>query len=107
VRAGGFLFVSGQIPLDPATGQLVSGDDVAAQTRQVMDNLSAILRAAGSSFERVVKVTIYLLDMNDFQTVNGIYAAYIQGIAPARATIQVAGLPLGARVEVELVALDA
>ena len=103
VRAGDFLFVSGQIPLDPATGALVDAD-VRAQTRRVLENLSAIVAAAGVSLDRVVKTTVYLLDMNDFQAMNEVYAAFFSAPAPARATVQVARLPRDARIEVDAIA---
>ena len=103
VQAGDFLFLSGQIPLDPATGQ-VAGADVRAQAHQVMRNLDAVLRAAGASLARVVRTTIYLADMGDFSKVNEIYARFFGASPPARATLQVAGLPLGARVEIDLIA---
>jgi 2-iminobutanoate/2-iminopropanoate deaminase len=104
VRANGLLFLSGQIPLDPATGELISGD-VAAQTRRVMDNLRAVLEGAGSALDKVVKCTIYLLDMNDFAVVNQTYAGYFPDAKPARATVAVAGLPRGSRVEIDMIAL--
>lgn len=105
VRAGGFLFLSGQIPLDPASGQLVSGD-IAVQTRRVMDNLRGVLQGAGSSLEQVVKVTIYLVEMDDFAVVNQTYAEYFPGDAkPARATVAVKALPRGAAVEMDMIAL--
>jgi reactive intermediate/imine deaminase len=104
VRAGGLVFLSGQIPLDPATMQLVSGD-VAAQTRRVFDNLSAVATAAGGSLADVVKVTVYLTDLGDFQTVNEVMAAYIEPPYPARAAVGVAALPRGAAVEVEAILL--
>jgi 2-iminobutanoate/2-iminopropanoate deaminase len=105
VRANGFVFLSGQIPLDPATGEMVSGD-VSVQTRRVMDNLAAVLAAAGTTFERVMKATIYLVDMGDFAVVNQIYSEYFTTDAkPARATVAVAGLPRGSRVEIDLIAL--
>jgi 2-iminobutanoate/2-iminopropanoate deaminase len=104
VRAGGFVFLSGQIPLDPSTGQLVSGD-VAAQTRRVMDNLRGVLQGAGSSLEQVVKVTIYLIEMDDFTVVNQTYSEYFPDAKPARATIAVKALPRGAAVEIEMIAL--
>lgn len=105
VRAGAFVFLSGQIPLDPRTGELVGGDDVEAQTRQVLANLKAVLQAAGASFAQVVKTTIFLTDLSDFATVNRVYATAFEGVdPPARATIQVAGLPRGAKVEIEAVA---
>jgi len=103
IRAGGFLFLSGQIPLDPATGALVSGG-IADQTRRVLDNLGAILTAAGVSFAHVVKTTVYLADMNEFSAMNEIYATYFQSPAPARATIQAARLPRDVRVEIDLIA---
>jgi 2-iminobutanoate/2-iminopropanoate deaminase len=103
IRAGSLLFVSGQIPLDPATGALVEGD-IAAQTHRVFANLKAILEAAGASFDHVVRTTVYLADMNDFGTVNEIYGTYFSSPAPARATVQAARLPRDARVEIDLIA---
>ncbi|HMD02653.1 MAG TPA: RidA family protein [Candidatus Baltobacteraceae bacterium] len=103
IRTGGFLFCSGQIPLDPATGELVNGD-VAAQTRQVLKNLEAVLAAGGLLLRDVVKTTIFLVDMQDFAEVNGVYAEYFGGVAPARSTVAVAALPRGARVEIDLIA---
>ena len=103
IRAGEYLFVSGQIPLDPATGSLVSGT-IAEETRRVLDNLGAILDAAGASFDRVVKTTVYLADMADFAAMNEVYATYFHAPAPARATVQAAGLPRGVRVEIDLIA---
>ena len=102
VRAGDFLFVSGQIPLDEA-GALVPGG-IEEQTRQVLHNLEAILRAAGGSFQNVVKTTIYLCDLGDFAAVNAIYAESFPADPPARATVEVTALPRGARVEIEAVA---
>lgn len=102
IRAGDFLFTSGQIGLDPAQGTLAEG--VEAQTRQVLANLAAVLAAAGASFADVVKTTIFLADMADFQTVNAIYATAFTAAPPARSTVQVAGLPRAARVEIEMVA---
>jgi 2-iminobutanoate/2-iminopropanoate deaminase len=104
VRAQGFLFLSGQIPLDPSTGELIQGD-VAAQTRRVLDNLRAVLEGAGSALDRVVKATIYLTDMNDFAVVNQTYAEYFPAAKPARATVAVAGLPRGSKVEIDMIAL--
>lgn len=104
VRAGGLVFLSGQISLDPATGALVTGD-IQAETRQVMKNLGAVLAAAGTSFEKVVRATIYLVDLGDFAKVNEIYGAHFPTEPPARATVQVAALPRSARVEIDLVAL--
>jgi 2-iminobutanoate/2-iminopropanoate deaminase len=103
IRAGSLLFVSGQIPLDPATGAMIDGD-IAAQTRRVFANLQAILEAAGASFDDVVRTTVYLADMNDFATVNEIYGTYFSSPAPARATVQAARLPKDARVEIDLIA---
>ena len=103
IRAGSLLFVSGQIPLDPATGAMVDGD-IAAQTHRVFANLKAILEAAGGSFDHVVRTTVYLADMNDFATVNEIYGTYFSLPAPARATVQAARLPKDARVEIDLIA---
>jgi 2-iminobutanoate/2-iminopropanoate deaminase len=105
IKAGGFVFCSGQIPLDPTTNELVSGD-ISAETSRVLDNLKAVLLAAGSDLSRVVKTTIFLTDMNDFATVNSVYGRYFTGdVLPARATVQVAGLPRGCRVEIDVVAL--
>ncbi len=103
IRAGGLLFVSGQIPLDPATNVLVGGD-IGDQTRQVLQNLGAILKAAGGSFEHVVRTTVYLADMADFTAMNDVYATYFTAPAPARSTIQAAALPKNARVEIDVVA---
>lgn len=106
IRAGQFVFLSGQIPLDPESGEMVGGDDVEAQTAQVMRNLAAVLRAAGARFDSVVKSTIFLTDLNDFAVVNRVYGAHFEGIAPpARATVQVSALPRGANVEIEMVAV--
>jgi 2-iminobutanoate/2-iminopropanoate deaminase len=103
IRAGHLLFASGQIPLDPASGSLVDGD-AAAQTRRVMENLKAVLDSAGLSFASVVRTTIYLIDMNDFASVNEVYGSYFKEPYPARATMQVARLPKDARVEIDAVA---
>ncbi len=103
VRAGGLVFLSGQIPLDPKTGELV-GVDVRAQADRVLDNLAAVLRAAGLSFEHVVKTTIYLTDLADFGAVNEVYGKRFGAVPPARATVQVAALPRGAKVEIDAVA---
>jgi len=103
IRAGSLLFVSGQIPLDPSTGQLVEGD-LAAQTHRVFKNLGEILKAAGATFENVVRTTVYLADMNDFPAMNEVYATYFNAPAPARATVQAARLPKDARVEIDLIA---
>ena len=104
VRGGGFVFISGQIPLDPATGALVAGG-AAAQAERALQSLRAVLEAAGSGLDRVVKVTIYLTDLKDFAAVNAVYAGYFPAAPPARATVQVAALPRGAAIEVEAVAL--
>ena len=104
VRHDGLLFASGQIPLDPATGEIVGGG-IEAQTRQVLANLRAILEAGGSGLKHALKVTVYLTDMADFPLVNAIYAEAFDGDpAPARATVQVSALPLGAHVEIDAVA---
>ena len=103
IRAGDFLFVSGQIPLDPATGALVDGD-VRAQTRRVLENLAAVVAAGGASLDRVVKTTVYLVDMNDFPAMNEVYATFFGAPAPARATVQVGRLPKDVRVEIDAVA---
>jgi 2-iminobutanoate/2-iminopropanoate deaminase len=104
VRAGALLFVSGQVALDPATGTMVDGD-IRAQTHRVMQNLGAILEAAGASFATVVRTTVFLADMNDFAAMNEIYGSYFKPPAPARATVQVARLPKDARVEIDVIAI--
>ena len=103
IRAGDFLFVSGQIPLDPATGTLIQGE-IAEQTHRVLRNLAAILEAAGASFHHVVKTTVYLADMSEFAAMNEVYATYFPAPAPARATVQAARLPRDVRVEIDLIA---
>ena len=103
IKAGNLLFLSGQIPLDPATGNLVEGG-VEAQTVQVFKNIDAILKAGGASFDSVVSATVYLADMNDFGKVNELYATYFSAPAPARATVEVARLPRDCRVEIQVVA---
>lgn len=103
IAAGGFLFASGQIPLDPTTGTITEGG-ITAQTHQVLQNLGAVLKAAGISYDRVVKTTVYLADMADFPAVNEVYGTYFPLPAPARATIQAAALPRNVRVEIDLVA---
>jgi len=103
VKAGGWLYASGQIPLDPQTGQLVQGG-IEHETRRVMDNLSAVLAAAGASFQQVVKVTVYLTDMQDFPAFNAVFAGYFPSDPPARATVAVAALPRGAHIEIDAVA---
>ena len=104
IRAGNLLFISGQVPLDPASGTLVTGD-AAAQTDRVMQNIRAILEAAGTSLDSVVRTTIYLTDLDEYKAVNDVYSGYFTPPAPARATVQVARLPLDARVEIETVAV--
>ena len=105
VLAGGWLYCSGQIPLDPDTGAMVGNGDVAAETRQVLKNLSAVLQEAGASPAQVVRTTVFLADLGDFQTVNELYAeVFGDGVSPARACVQVAALPKGARVEIDCVA---
>lgn len=104
VKTGNMVFVSGQIPIDPATGAFVS-DDVAEQTHQVFKNLQAVLEAAGSSLDKVVKTTVFLADMNDFVTMNDIYGTYFTSDFPARATVQAARLPKDAKVEIDCIAL--
>ena len=99
------LWSAGQVALDPASGQLVGGDDVAAQTAQVMKNLAAVLRGAGLSFADVVKTTVFLRDMADFAAMNEVYARHFDGDPPARTTVAAAGLPRDARVEIECVAV--
>ena len=103
VRAGSLLFVSGQIPLDPETGQLIAGD-ITAQTHRVLKNLAGILEAAGASLDRVVRSTVYLADMADFAAMNAVYATYFSMPAPARSTIEAARLPRDARVEIDVIA---
>jgi 2-iminobutanoate/2-iminopropanoate deaminase len=104
VGSGSFLFCSGQIPLDPKSGQIVPGD-IAAQTRRVLDNIAAVLKAENLTFDNVVKTTIFLTNLGDFQTVNEIYGSYFKQDPPARSTVQVAALPKGANVEIEVIAI--
>jgi 2-iminobutanoate/2-iminopropanoate deaminase len=104
IKANGNVFVSGQIPIDPATGQFIS-DDVAEQTEQVLKNLSAVLEAAGTTLESVVKTTVFLADMNDFAAMNEVYGRYFDSNKPARATVQAARLPRDAKVEIECIAV--
>ncbi|MBM3734636.1 MAG: RidA family protein [Acidobacteria bacterium] len=103
---GGLAYLSGQIPLDPATGQLIDGD-IAAQTARVLDNLKAVLEATGSSLDRVLKTTVYLSDISEFAKMNEVYAGYFGSNPPARSTIQAAALPRGARIEVDIIAIAA
>ena len=104
IRAGGVLYLSGQIALDPATGQFLAAD-IKTQTRRVLQNLAAVLEAAGSSMDRVVKTTVFLKDMNDFGAMNEEYQNVFRELPPARSTVQVARLPRDALVEIELIAL--
>lgn len=108
VKAGGVLYCSGQIALDPQTGAMVGAGDVEAETRQVLSNLQAVLEAGGSSPSQVLRTTVFLADLGDFALVNGIYAeVFGQGVSPARACVEVAALPKGARVEIDCIALAA
>ena len=104
IKAGEFVFVSGQIPIDPKTGEFVAGG-IAEQTKQVLTNLAAVLEAAGSGLDRVVKTTVFLADMKEFPGMNEVYATFFSAPPPARATVAAAGLPRDARVEIEAVAL--
>jgi 2-iminobutanoate/2-iminopropanoate deaminase len=104
VRAGGLLFTSGQVAIDPATQQVISGD-VAAQTDRVMQNLAAILQASGSSLEQVVRCTVFLKNMGDFAAMNGVYGRYFKQAPPARSTVEVARLPKDVLVEIDAIAL--
>jgi 2-iminobutanoate/2-iminopropanoate deaminase len=104
VRVGSTIYCAGQIPLDPKTGQIVTGG-IEVQTRRVMDNVTAILKAEGLTCENIVKTTIFLADLGDFQTVNEVYGSYFNQAPPARSTVQVAALPKGARVEIEAIAI--
>jgi 2-iminobutanoate/2-iminopropanoate deaminase len=104
IKANGFIYTAGQIPIDPKTANLVEGD-ITAQTRQVLENLNAVLAAGGSSFDRVVKATVFLKNMADFAAMNDVYAQYLGSAKPARSTVAVAELPRGALVEIDLVAL--
>jgi 2-iminobutanoate/2-iminopropanoate deaminase len=103
IRAGSLLFVSGQVPIDPATGNVIEGD-IAAQTHRVFQNIGEILKAGGASFEHVVRTTVFLADMNDFGAMNAVYATYFSAPAPARATVQVSRLPKDARIEIDVIA---
>jgi 2-iminobutanoate/2-iminopropanoate deaminase len=104
IRSGNFIFCSGQIPLDPKSGQMVS-DDIGDQTRRVLDNISGLLKSEGLSLADVVKTTIFLTDLGNFQTVNEIYGSYFNNQPPARSTVQVSALPKGAKVEIEVIAV--
>ncbi len=104
VRIGPMLFTAGQIPLDPKTGQLVS-QDIAEQTKRVLENLTAVLQAEGMNFSNIVKTTVFMTNLGDFQTMNDIYASYFKDAPPARSTVQVSALPKGAQVEIEVIAV--
>ena len=106
VRVGSTIYYSGQIPLDPKTGQIVSGG-IDAQTRRVMENVGGLLKSQGLSYDNIVKTTIFLADINDFQKVNEIYGSYFKQAPPARSTIQAGALPKGARLEIEVIAVAA
>jgi 2-iminobutanoate/2-iminopropanoate deaminase len=104
IRANGFVFVSGQIPLDPVTQQLVAGD-IQVQTERVLENLKGIVEAAGSSLDHVVRATVFLADMNEFAAMNEVYGRYFRNQPPARSTVQVSRLPRDVRVEIDVIAL--
>ena len=104
IRAGSLLFVSGQVPIDPASGQIINGD-IAAQTHRVFQNIGEILKAGGASFDHVVRTTVFLADMNDFTVMNEVYARYFSANKPARATVQAARLPRDAKVEIDCIAV--
>lgn len=104
IKANGFVFTAGQVAFDPATGQLIEGD-VARQTARVLENLKAIVEAAGSSLDRAVKATVFLKDMNDFAAMNEVYARYFPASPPARSTVEAARLPRDVRVEIDLITL--
>ena len=106
IKAADLVFISGQIPLDPASGE-IAGASIEAQTERVMKNLAAVLKAAGSGLDKVIKTTIYLTDLSDFAVVNEIYGSYFNDSPPARATIEVSGLPKGVKVEIDAIALAA
>lgn len=104
IRVGDFVFCAGQVALDPSTGKLVEGD-IQAQTRRVLQNLSAVLEAAGSSLSRVVKTTVFLANLDDFQKMNAVYAEFFPSAPPARSTVPVSRLPAGASIEIEAIAV--
>jgi 2-iminobutanoate/2-iminopropanoate deaminase len=103
IRAGDLVFVAGQVALRPGSSE-ISGESIGEQTEQVMENLKAILDAAGSGLDRLVKTTVFLVDFDDFQGMNEVYARYVGGAPPARATVEISSLPMGARVEIEAIA---
>ncbi len=104
IRAGNLIFVSGQLPINPATNEMIT-DDIGAMTRQIFANIAAILHEAGSSLDRIVKTTVFLADLNDFAAMNAAYAEHFSDAPPARSTVQVARLPRDARIEIEVIAL--
>ena len=105
VIAGDLLYCSGQIPLNPSTGEIVGNGNIEKETKQVLSNLSAVLNAAGANTEKVIRTTIYLIDLKDFEKVNEIYSKFfMEGVSPARACVQVAALPKGARIEIDCIA---
>lgn len=104
IQAGSLLFVSGQVPIDPVTGNIIDGD-IAAQTHRALQNIGEILKAGGASFDQVVRTTVFLADMDDFAAMNAVYATYFTVPAPARATVQVSRLPKDARVEIDVIAV--
>jgi 2-iminobutanoate/2-iminopropanoate deaminase len=104
MKVGDLVFTAGQIPLDPASMELVGGDDIAAQTERVMQNLRTILEAAGAGLDTVIKTTVYLVDLGDFAAMNEVYGKYFGGHRPARSTVEVCALPKGARVEIDATA---
>ena len=104
IRCGQLIYTAGQIPLDPISGEII-GEDVQTQTHRVLQNLQAILNSAGTSLDKVIKTTVFLVNMSDFQAMNAVYASYFQGTAPARSTIAVSELPRKALVEIECIAL--
>ena len=104
IKANGLVYASGQIPLDPKSMQIVEGG-IGEQTERVMNNLKAVLAAAGSSFDRVVKTTVFLIDMNDFAEMNNVYGRFFGDVPPARSTVEVSQLPRGVRVEIDVIAL--
>jgi 2-iminobutanoate/2-iminopropanoate deaminase len=105
IRAGELLFISGQIPIDPSTGKLIEESDIKAQTHRVLENLSAILRAAGASIDNVVRTTVFLRNMNDFADMNAVYAEYFRTAPPARSTVEAARLPRDVSVEIDCIAV--
>ena len=106
IIANGFIFTAGQIAIDPATNEVMLDASISDQTEQVLKNLEAVLLAANSSFERVIKTTVFLQSMDDFTDMNEVYANYFKGITPARSAVEVAGLPKGVKVEIECIALQ-